>query len=182
MVNYDGLYDKKYFGNRLEKDHFSDQKLHFKIIENGTILPFKIINVNEKLLTFGGVLDETKNFIKGTSVHDGIGAAYTPNETIQNSPETVIYLGTFNHVWGHCLTDHIKRIWFLTSDIFKKYFSKCKITFNLMGKNILPNFERLLKILDIDISKLNLIDHATKFQNVILPDASLFYTQNGGGQ
>ena len=181
MVNYDGLYNKEFFGEKLKpKNHFSDKKLHFRIIESGTILPFKIINVNGKFVVLGGVIDKEENFINGTSVHNGIGDVYTPNEEVQNSSETVIFLGTFNHVWGHCLIDHIKRIWFLTSEAYKKYFSNCKIVANLMGQSIIPNFAKLLQILDVDVSKLTFINRATKFQNIILPDASI--SLQGGGR
>ena len=79
------------------------------------------------------------------------------------------------------MTDHIKRLWFLTSDAYKKYFTSCKLVLNLMGENIIPNFVKLLKILGIDVSKLNIIRHATKFQNIILPDPSFFYTRRSGG-
>lgn len=181
LVNYDGLYNKEFFGNKLKPaNHFSEEKLHFRIIENGIVLPFKIININGRLVVFGGVIDKEGNFINGTSVHNGIGDAYTPNEEVQQSPETVIFLGTFNHVWGHCLTDHLKRIWFLTSEAYKKYFSNCKIVFSLMGQTIIPSFVKLLQILDVDVSKLILINHATKFQNVILPDASILSARGGG--
>lgn len=41
MVNYDGLYNKEYFGDKLnaEENYLSRKKLYAEIIENGTILP-----------------------------------------------------------------------------------------------------------------------------------------------
>ena len=32
---------------------------------------------------------------------------------------TVIYLGMFFHIWAHCLTDNLKRVWFLKSEVYK---------------------------------------------------------------
>ncbi|MBQ7475772.1 MAG: DUF563 domain-containing protein [Selenomonadaceae bacterium] len=180
MVNYDGLYNREFFGDKLNETHFSDKKLHFRIIENGTILPHLDLDGRLGLNGFGGIIDGKGNFVEGTSVHEGIGDVYTPNEDLRISPETVIFLGTFNSVWGHCLTDHIKRLWFLTSDPYKRYFSTCKLAVNLMGQNIIPNFVKLLQVLEVDLSRLNIITHATKFQNVILPDPSLFYAGGGG--
>ena len=133
MVNYDGLYRKDYFGDKLTFNHFSTKKLYFKIIENATILPFKYINVNGKGTSFGGLIDGNGAFVKDTLIHEGIGEVYTPNEEILNSPETVIFLGTAHsgiNGWGHYLTDYVKRLWFLESDFYKKYFNNCKIVYN----------------------------------------------------
>lgn len=38
---------------------------------------------------------------------------------------TVVYLGLFYPVWRHCLTDNLRRLWFLQSDTFKCYFKDC---------------------------------------------------------
>lgn len=133
MVNYDGLYNKEYFGDKLNFNHFSTKKLHFKIIENGTILPYKLIHANGISVPLGGLIDGNENLVKDTLVHEGIGEVYTPNEEVLNSPETVIFLGTIHYGmggWGHYLTDHVKRLWFLESDIYKKYFNNCKIVYN----------------------------------------------------
>lgn len=130
MTNLDYLYNKdvaqKFFG----KNHLVDKKLHFKIIERGTILPHKHVYVNGNWTWgFGGLVDRRGEFVKSSFVHDGTGAAYTPTEDVQQSPATVIYLGLFYPVWGHCLTDNLRRLWFLKSDVFKSYFKNCPLVY-----------------------------------------------------
>ena len=134
MTNFDYLYNKDAAKDSFGKNHFVDKKLHFKIIERGTILPHKNIYVNG-LWTwgFGGIVDSRNEFIKSSFVANGAGAAYTPVESVKYSPATVVYLGLFFHVWGHCITDNIRRLWFLKSDIFKTYFKNCPLVYIQWG-------------------------------------------------
>lgn len=128
MVNYDGLYNKESFGNKLTENHFSDKKLHFRIIENGTILPNKRV-AGTNMQGFDGLVNEKNEFVKRSALYFGTGGAYTPDEEVIYSLETVIYLGPFTNVWGHCITDNIKRLWFLQSEIYKKCFKHCRIVY-----------------------------------------------------
>ena len=129
MVNYNGLYNKEFFGETLNQNHFHNKKLHFKIIENGTILPHKAIGGTDG---FGGLVDAQGNFIKRSSLHNGIGDAYTPTAEVKNNFGTVVYLGMLVTAWGHCLTDGLKRLWFLKSDTYKHYFRNCPVVFTPM--------------------------------------------------
>ena len=177
MINYDGLYNKDYFGEKLSENHFYDKKLHFRIIENGTILPHIAINDGWNW-GFGGIVDEKDNYINSSFVVGNRGGAYTPNEEIAYSPETVIYLGMFFYVWGHCITDNLKRIWFLQSDVYKKYLKQYSLVCLPMKGGVEPNFLKVLKILDVDLSQLRQILKPTKFKNIILPDESFFCYTN----
>ena len=179
MVNYDGLYNKEFYGDKLTENHFSDKKLHFKIIENGTILPYKPLTVNG-IWTWGlgGVVDNKGNYFESSFVRAEGGAAYTPAEKVPYSHATVIYLGMFDNCWGHCITDDLKFIWFLKSNSYKKYFKNCPIVFNPMrwGGGI-PNFFKLLKILEVDTEKLIPMTKPIQFSQIILPDESVFFSE-----
>lgn len=134
MTNIDYLYNKaaaqKFFG----QNHFVDKKLHFKIIERGTILPHKHLFVNGKWTWgFGGIVDRRGEFVKSSFVHEGAGAAYTPTEDVQHSPATVVYLGLFYPVWGHAITDNLRRLWFIKSDVFNGYFKNCPLVYAPWG-------------------------------------------------
>ena len=176
MVNYDGLYNKNFFGNKLNKNHFSDKKLSFTVIENGIITPFNCFIVDNKKAGFGGIIDAEGKFIPRSFIHEGVGDAIPPKD-FENIPETVIYLGMLTHTWGHCLTDNIKRIWFLRSDFYKENFKNCKLVYVPMYDGITKNFARLLEILGVSAENLMPILTPTKFEKIILPDESFF----GGG-
>ena len=107
-------------------------------------------------------------------VNSGAGAAYTPTENVQYLPWTVVYLGMLYPVWGHAITDNIRRLWFFKSEVFKDYFKKCPIVYIPWGGayNLeqQKNFKRLLEILEIEVDKLYPIYHPVQFDNIILPD------------
>ena len=132
MVNYDGLYSKEYYeqNHKLNENHFYDKKIHFKIIKNGTLLPYISFGGN-----FGGIVDDKNNFIKSSYYRtpDAAGA-YTPNEEVPYSPATVVYLGMLHKTWGHSITDNLKHVWFLQSDIYKRYFNRVPVVFVPCGK------------------------------------------------
>ncbi|MBQ9441574.1 MAG: glycosyltransferase family 61 protein [Selenomonadaceae bacterium] len=171
MTNYDSLYKKNYYGEKLFENHFSKKELGFQIIENGTILPYKPL---ENSVGLGGIVDAEGNFIKESFIHRGAGNSYTPDRKVKYSPKTVIYLGMLVHVWGHCLTDNIKRIWFLKSNFFKENFKNCQIVYVKAGVGIIPNFARLLKILGVEVEDFLEIEKPTRFKKIILPDESFF--------
>ena len=176
MINYDGLYKKDYYGDKLFENHFSAKKLRFKIFENATILPHKPV---AGTVGFGGIVDSKGNFIEESFVHHGIKEVYTPSEEIYTNNTAVIYLGMFVHIWGHCLTDSLKRIWFLQSDIYKTYFSKLPLVYVPMWMGIIKPFAKILEILEVDVNRLIPITKPQKFNQIILPDESIFDIQGG---
>ena len=178
MTNLDYLYNpdaaKKFFNF----SRFVDKKLGFRVIEHGTILPHK--DVNDKgdhgQAGWGGIVDADGKFIRESHIHTGTGGIYNfPSESLQHSKETVIYLGMFHYVWGHAITDNIRRVWFLKSE-FMKQFKNCPIVYiayNFTFNN-LQNIKRLMAILEVDTDNLRDIKRPTQFDKIILPDECFF--------
>ena len=126
MTNLDYLCDKAAAAKHFGKNHCVDKKLHFRIFDDATVLPHKHLYVNGRWTWgFGGLVDSRNEFVKSSFVANDRGDAYTPTEEIQHSGATVVYLGLFYPVWGHCITDNLRLLWFLTSDTFKRYFKDC---------------------------------------------------------
>lgn len=101
-----------------------------------------------------------------------------PLTSIRHSSETVIYLGLWFNVWGHAITDNIRRLWFLKSDAFKKEFKNCPLVYLPWEGRPLEsqqNFRRLLEILEVKVNELQPITQPTQFDKIILPDESIFY-------
>lgn len=80
LVSYDGLYNKNFFGDKLNKNHFSDKKLSFTVIENGIITPFNYFIVDNKKVGFGGIIDAEGKFISRSFIHEGVGDAIPPKD------------------------------------------------------------------------------------------------------
>ena len=182
MTNLDYLYNPEAAKDAFSESYFIDKKLGFQVIENGMILPHKSVNIPGHF-GLGGIADSDGNFIESSSLHYGTGGTYTPPpKSIKHSSETVIYLAFFYRVWGHDLTDNIRRIWFLKSE-FMKQFKNCPIvyipyydgTFTIDKQ---PSLKRLLEILEIDVDKLQPITQPTQFDKIILPDGSFLSPNN----
>ena len=128
MTNYDYLYDKSFFGDKLEQNHFSSKNLNFRIFHNATVLPHVDVSGTNG---FGGIIDADGNFVDGTFLHRNTGGAYTPN-FIVDSPETVVYLGMLVSIWGHEITDNLKRAWFFKNETYRRYFRKIPAIYTKM--------------------------------------------------
>lgn len=177
MTNLDYLYDKeavkKYFG----ADYFSEKALSYKTIDGGMILPHNHVGEDGKWtwLGIGGIVDFYGRYIKESFIHNGVGGAYKPKE-VKRSSQTVIYLGISYYIWGHCLTDNIRRVWFLKSE-YMKQFKNCPIVYIAWDKYDIEyqeNFKRLLEILEVDVNRLQKITQPTQFDKIILPDECFY--------
>ena len=180
MTNLDYLYNKEAVKGLFGLDYFSNKELGFRTIERGTILPHNHTGDDGKWtwLGLGGIVDSNGEFIKESFIHTGVGGAYKPESVLQ-SPKTVIYLGISYYIWGHCLTDNIRRLWFLKSK-FMEEFKNCPIVYIAWDKYDIEyqqNFKRLLEILGVDVSRLQKITEPTQFDKIILPDEA-FYVDN----
>ena len=182
MDNLDYLYNPDDAKGILGKNHFVDKKLGFQVIEHGTILPHKKMfngQSGKEGLGFGGIVDSNGRYIENTFIHYGCGGAYTPApESMQCSSETVIYLDVLYRLWGHDITDHLSRVWFLKSNEFND-FKNCSWVYVPHGEGFYslenkPNFRRLLEILGLDVEKIRPITQPTRFEKIILPDESFY--------
>lgn len=168
------LYEKDTAKNFFGKNYFSNRELGFQVIEHGTILPHKDVYVDGKWTWGkGGIVDGAGNYIDNSFVHSGFGGKpYPLPKSIQKSNETVIYLGLFYPVWGHAITDNVRRVWFLTSEIFRNEFKNCPIVYvpwEIPAEPADTNFMRFLEILGVDVERLRKIDTPTRFDKIIMP-------------
>ena len=91
MLNFDYLYNSSTRENAhkkfLSQNHFTDEKLGFQVIEQGTVLPYEK-EFDGKLPKygwgFGGIVDSNGKFVEGSHVCHGVGAAYTPPPRINS--------------------------------------------------------------------------------------------------
>ena len=83
MVNIDYLYNPDAARKSFKDNYFVDKKLGFRIINHGTILPYKDRDANGQVIFggLGGVFNEDGEFIRESHIHFGTGGAYTPPPT-----------------------------------------------------------------------------------------------------
>ena len=87
----------------------------------------------------------------------------------------------FYNVWGHVITDNIRRLWFLNNDVFRNEFKNCPIVYIPWSEGYytldrMPDAMRLLEILGVDLDRVRPITHPTRFDKIILFDEAFVYT------
>ncbi|MBR0038305.1 MAG: hypothetical protein IJP70_11800 [Bacteroidales bacterium] len=86
-----------------------------------------------------------------------------------------IYVGHFINIWGHCITDNLKRLWFLRSNYGKELLSNgYRLVCTLhRDDSLIGNFKQLLAYLDIDANKILVVKKPMTFARMIIPQESL---------
>jgi len=173
--NYEYLYSKE---NVIDIEHYSNNKLNYKIYKNGYFLPH-IISGSEG---FGGICDKEGNFVRGTHVNGTGDFSYSFDKTkVKKSDEKVIYLGIWHNAWGHCITDDLKLLWFLFDERingFTDYTYVYDVTEPQTGIEGWTSFLKLLEIIGIDPKKMKNISEVTQFEEIVVPDESFFADDN----
>ena len=155
--------------NAAKKEYLSTEKIAIKEYDNAFVLP--------KNKYGGGCVTNDFEFIDSSYVHNGLGRAYQfDKENSLYVDETVIFIGMFNPIWGHCITDNLKHLWFILDKQYE-YLKNYKFLYlNISSENYLPkNFFEVLSKLGIDREMLFTVNEVTQFKKIIIPDQCFFY-------
>ena len=156
---------------------YSKNSLSFSSIESGCILPYKETQKVGK--TNGGVVDNEGRYIDNSGLHEGHGCGYDfAKEDVVRIQKSAIYLGMWFPIWGHCLTDNIKKLWFLQTEQAKALQQEgCDLVYIVMMNNkytLTQSFIDLLGSLGIKIQDLKEIKEVTQYEKIYIPDDSTF--------
>lgn len=159
----------------------SEKKLGFTVVEKGIILPFKSQEIYDNQLRIygGGVITQSSEHISVIDIGDEV-YSYSDSEVKEEKVE-VVYLGIFHPKWGHCITDNIKKIWFLFTPEFKELVvsNSIEIVYTVFGDFKLEgSFKDLLTCLGVIPEKLKPVRDITRYQKVYIPDDSFIFENN----
>lgn len=165
---------KKLMKKKIAVSYKSDCNLTYKNISNGTVLPGR----SKEGRHLGGVVDGQGHFVASSAWNEGkVGGGYRVNlNSFKQRNENVIYIGYFCGIWGHILTDCLKKLWFLFSPEGKKFLQKgYKIIYVTMDNKPLPRCcNEIFHLTGIEINDCQRVSEIFSFQNVIVPDNSLY--------
>ena len=152
-----------------QKSHIVYPKLDCQAIINGYLVPGK----TERGKVLGGVMDSNDSYVANSGWREGkdcCGYCVTSDHIVRRTG-TALYIGYFHYVWGHVITDNLKKVWALCSeDIIRDVDSIVYIT---MDNRPLPGYvKELLNYAGVDFDKAEHITEPTMFDNVIVPDNS----------
>jgi len=157
------------------QSHFSDKLMDVEIINQGIVLPC----VKGRK---GGVVDETGKYFAQSFVHKGLGGAYDFDDLeCEYCDDEVVYVGMFHSVWGHCLTDNLKLLWFLFDERFYE-LNTLKFVFTTLHESFefSDNAKSLLERLGIDVNQLVRVTKITKFKRIYLPEDCFIREEHKG--
>ena len=166
---------------KVRRPHRVEKTLSVRVVNNAVILPQTTFPVDR---IRGGVIGQDGSFVSNTGFHVGKEGAYEYDASqVAKIHKEAVYLGFFNPVWGHCITDNLKLLWFVLTDEYKKLMESgevelvfsCTTDFHLSH-----NFGILLGCLGLDIHRLRRVDHLTAFDRLYVPEACFF--ANGKGE
>ncbi|MBO4602730.1 MAG: glycosyltransferase family 61 protein [Salinivirgaceae bacterium] len=161
-------------------DYFSDKKLSCQVISQGTLLPY---NGPANGRTKGGIVDADWDYIDSSALYENDGCGYSvKSEEVVKVNKDAIYLGMWFPIWGHSITDSLKKLWFLKTEQAQKLINDGADLVYIITMNnrfqLSENFVCLLKSLNIDIAQLKQINEPTQYNHVYIPDNSFFREHN----
>jgi hypothetical protein len=167
--------------NAVNKNRYIQKSLTCKKYENAILLPYRCdIHTREGN---GGIVSQDGDIIANSHLHETMAVSYPINTAIKKQQKSVIYLGMFNPVWGHCITDSLRKLWFINTEECKNLIqSGVELVYMVMwqDKYSLPQaFCDVLQSLHINIKQATFVNEITQYQSVYIPDDALQYDNEG---
>ena len=166
------------------KDYYRTKPLEVLTIENGIIIPQK--DADRKLypntwMGLGGVVDKSGDFIRMSGIKSlfsddlVFGGKYDYREPVEESDETVIFMGAFQPQWGHFLIEYCTRLWYSLKNDNRYKIAYCG--FACEKGEIQKPFQDFLRLLGIEKQQLIDVRRPTRFRKIIIPEQSFLRNQ-----
>lgn len=165
--------------SKVAKSHALTHRLSYHTYDNARVLPLR--NIRGETFV-GGVVTQSGEFIHNTGFHNKKEGFYEiSSNQFERIEKPTIYLGYFSKVWGHCITDNLKLLWFVLTPEYKKLTAEygyqpaflCSPDFILVGQ-----MKSLLEALGVDVISLYRIDMPTVFSALVVPEGSFIANNN----
>lgn len=174
--------NKELYSSLMNREYLNDKKLSVSSIKNAIVVPpinpkkNKKKNPSKALFGSGGVLNSDGDYVeesaqKAHGMNYRIYKTLDKDENVEIVHEKVIYMNFFIKQWGHFLIDVIGRLWYAIEDKNTKIVYTCYKNENI---EILGNYLEFLSLLGIDKSRLIMINKDTKFDEVLIPEMSIY--------
>lgn len=156
------------------KSYKKEDGLHRQYFKNAIIIPS---DYKKSKFKEGGVFTSNAQFILSSSLN-GVLPSSVVNVNygnLKHSDDTIIFIGTFYSLWGHAITDSIKKIWFLFTEEGKFLLNNgAKVGYIFRDKGDSYTLSVIEKT-GINPKDLIEIKEPTQFKNVYIPDNSIIY-------
>lgn len=157
--------------------HFSERSLHAEVVENGYVLMSKSWHGG---LCDGGVVDADLHYISSTGYTSSGGCGYDFDYSSAAYGKCCVFIGSFHPVYGHAITDALRKLWYLGTDEGKRLISEgYEVIYITTQNSEMPDWHlHILGLAGVDVSNLVHLRQTTKYKKIVVPDDSL-YGDNG---
>lgn len=153
--------------------HLRNSKLKAGLYSNGYILPYNPLGTP----CLGGVTLGDCRYVKDSTwtEWDDLKAYGFVKESAEYVDRTAIYIGVMMSIFGHTITDNLKKLWFLQSEEGKRLLEGDTdiLYITYMAQTLPPQVFEILQYAGVDIKRLKLIDEPTKYRAVYVPENSM---------
>lgn len=153
--------------------HLRNSKLEAGVYSNSYILPYNLFRTP----CLGGVTLGGGRYVKDSTwtEWDDLTAYDFNQNNVEFVERNAIYIGVMMSIFGHTITDNLKKLWFLQSEDGKKLLEgETDILYiTYMAQTLPPQVFEILQYAGVDIKKLKLIDKPTKYRAVYVPGNSM---------
>lgn len=151
-----------------------DKRLSYQEFDNAFVLPSKDLWKEGKC--YGGVVTADGSFVESSAWHEGQRCDkyfFFVSEAVHRD-DIVIFMGFYNPCWGHAITDNLKKMWFLETEVCKELlFKGAKLIYLTIDNTTIPTYvNRLFELAGVQVSCFELINQLSQFKRVIIPDNS----------
>ncbi|MBQ9479278.1 MAG: DUF563 domain-containing protein, partial [Selenomonadaceae bacterium] len=179
------LRHRLFTGNRdkwhdhVTRKYLLDLQLKVAVVEQGILLPPIRFEANGSF--YGGVFDRNFRFVGGylrktdPTYRDGstVSVAYAPKDVIVLQEE-VIFGGMMMGHFGHFILECLNRYWYFIKNPQDKRRVVFVVHWGVMWHGLTDWIKAFLQFVDIDESRILIIDRPTMFKKIIVPDQSLY--------
>ena len=153
--------------------HLQNRKLEAGIYSNSYILPCNLFGTP----SLGGVTLGDGRYVKDSTwtEWDDLTAYGFNKGNVEYVDRTAIYIGVMMSIFGHTITDNLKKLWFLQSEEGKKLLEgeTDVLCITYMAQTLSPQVFEILQYAGVDIKKLKVISKPTKYRTVYVPENSM---------
>ncbi len=152
---------------------YKKKELEVKSYSNSYILPYNLLaNPN-----IGGVTTGDGSFVNDSTLQEWDDlTAYEFNQNTMGCVErNAIYIGVIMSIFGHTITDNLKKLWFLQSEEGKRLLEGETdiLCVSFMAQQLPLQVFEILQYAGVDIKRLKIIDKPTKYGRIYVPENSL---------
>ena len=155
----------------LKESKLMDRQAEISEYFNATVLPFR----NPDYTFLGGVVSSSGEFLQQSGLYEErkFGIYDYSEEDVIYDESTVLYIGYLLSIYGHLITDDIKKCWALL--INKIHYDKIIYVAEWQEDSPPKHVQELFSILGIDLSKCHCVTRVTRFKKILLPDNSFIH-------